>query len=88
METFFKSHKVEIHVKNDKRSGELETRNCNKLGQSPNHSYPVSSEKDEMSWKKVLPFSKMWKKTNRNFTISKTNLKQLTTQARSEQGGR
>lgn len=41
-----------------------------------------------MSWKKVLPFSKMLKKTNRIFTISKINLKQLTTQARTEQGGR
>ena len=42
-----------------KDQGNQKQRNCNKLGQSPNHSYPVSSEKDEMSWKKVLPFSKM-----------------------------
>lgn len=70
-----------------KDQGNQKQRNCNKLGASPNHSCPVSSEKDEMSWKKVLPFSKMCKKTNRNFTISKTNLKQLTTQPRTEQGG-
>ena len=87
METIFKSHKVEIHAKNEKRTGELETEIVTNWVSLP--TTPVlSSEKDKMSWKKVLPFSKMLKKTNRIFTISKINLKQLTTQARTEQGGR
>lgn len=47
---------MKIHVKNYKRSSELETKNYKKLGQSLHYPSLGSSEKNETSQEKVLPF--------------------------------
>lgn len=78
---------MKIHVKNYKRSSELETKNYKKLGQSLHYPSLGSSEKNETSQEKYFLFSKMGRKTDKIFTTFKINLKQLTTRARTKQGG-
>lgn len=87
VETFFKYYKVKIHVRNYKRSGDLETKNYKKLVQSPITKIQNVLRSMSQVRKKYFLSSKMRRRTNKIITIFKINLKQLNTRASTVRGG-